>query len=262
MTTAPEAQTRPLRQVFEEQGYLDPLPVLAGDRLLAVREVVDRLLARVPAQRLNSTFELHNRHLDHPDLWTLVTDHTLVGVVREVFVPDLVLIGTRLVCKQPGAASTVPWHQDIPFMGLDPARTVTAWFAVDDADADNGALALVPGPAHREPRPHHKVRKGRRDGLLTDVECLDTTPEELRRAIRPPVPAGAAVLFGGGVLHGGASNASPRRRCALTIRFADGAGRPTDPGQWPAVVVRGDDGGRFGGRSRAQAAAYEESRRR
>jgi non-heme Fe2+,alpha-ketoglutarate-dependent halogenase len=39
----------------------------------------------------------------------------------------------------------VPWHQDASFWKLSPARTVTVWLAIDDADAENAAMRFIPG---------------------------------------------------------------------------------------------------------------------
>jgi non-haem Fe2+, alpha-ketoglutarate-dependent halogenase len=249
-----------LRHRFDSQGYVGPYPMLAGDLLAAARDTADQLIAGVPAGRLAMTFELHDRHLDHDALWAAATYGPLLDVVSQLLGQQLMLIGTRLVCKIGGRPSSIPWHQDIPFMGLDPARTVTAWLALDDSDWENGTIALVPGPAHRPPRQHHKVGGDRRLGMLTDVEADVVTAAELEAAIRPTVPAGAVLFFGGGILHGGTSNASARRRCAMTIRFVGGGTKPLDPLQWAAVCVRGTDSGAFGGRDRAAAEAYRASR--
>jgi non-heme Fe2+,alpha-ketoglutarate-dependent halogenase len=39
----------------------------------------------------------------------------------------------------------VPWHQDASFWKLSPARTVTVWLAIDDADEENAAMRFIPG---------------------------------------------------------------------------------------------------------------------
>ena len=36
------------------------------------------------------------------------------------------------------------WHQDASYWPLSPSKTVTVWLAVDDADAGNGAMRVIP----------------------------------------------------------------------------------------------------------------------
>ena len=45
--------------------------------------------------------------------------------------------------KQPHDPKAVPWHQDASFWSLRPARTVTVWLAIDDADAENAAMRFL-----------------------------------------------------------------------------------------------------------------------
>ena len=36
------------------------------------------------------------------------------------------------------------WHQDASYWPLSPSKTVTVWLAIDDADAGNGAMRVIP----------------------------------------------------------------------------------------------------------------------
>jgi len=51
--------------------------------------------------------------------------------------PDVIAWGSHFFCKQPHDPRKVAWHQDASYWPLTPARTVTVWLAIDDADIAN-----------------------------------------------------------------------------------------------------------------------------
>ena len=63
------------------------------------------------------------------------------------------LIGTRRVrllednalTKAPGSGGELKWHQDFPYWPLAQPNAVTAWVALDDTDARNGAMYMAAG---------------------------------------------------------------------------------------------------------------------
>ena len=57
---------------------------------------------------------------------------------------DLILWGTHFFLKEAGDARRVSWHQDASYWPLSPSKTVTVWLAIDDADAGNGAMRVIP----------------------------------------------------------------------------------------------------------------------
>jgi hypothetical protein len=53
-------------------------------------------------------------------------------------------LGQRHPVEETRDSREVPWHQDASFWKLSPARTVTVWLAIDDADAENAAMRFIP----------------------------------------------------------------------------------------------------------------------
>jgi hypothetical protein len=110
-----------------------------------------------------------------------------------------------LLWKPPGGGPT-PWHQEDAFDEPDKIQcTVGGWFAIDDADAENGCMTLIPG-THVGPLREHPA-----------LGRANVPPEELEGAISVPLPAGGALFFNGRILHGSHPNDSKRDRRSLTM---------------------------------------------
>lgn len=126
---------------------------------------------------------------------------------------------SQLICKQPGIGGEVRWHQDATYFFTDPVTVTTFWFALEDADVDNGCLWVEPG-GHRGPLRERFVR----DGRQTRLERLDDTPwPDDSVSVALPCKAGTLVVFHGLLPHWSRANRSPRSRFAYTLHVTDGA---------------------------------------
>jgi ectoine hydroxylase-related dioxygenase (phytanoyl-CoA dioxygenase family) len=127
------------------------------------------------------------------------------------------LLATHFFCKYGGSGKQVAWHQDVTYWNLEPPRAITAWYAVDDADPENGCMRVIPGTHAGGIRAHGKSAL---EGNLLSVnqEVPVSAPEEAR-AVDLPLRAGEISLHDGMLIHGSLPNRSPRRRCGLTIRY-------------------------------------------
>ncbi|HXW60089.1 MAG TPA: phytanoyl-CoA dioxygenase family protein, partial [Myxococcota bacterium] len=72
------------------------------------------------------------------------------------------LVQSMFIFKQPKFGDGVPAHQDATFIHTDPCSVIGLWFALEDADIDNGCLWVLPG-GHRGPLKERFVIK---DGQL------------------------------------------------------------------------------------------------
>jgi phytanoyl-CoA hydroxylase len=61
------------------------------------------------------------------------------------------LLQSQYLFKQPLVGGEVGWHQDATYLRTDPPSVTGFWFALDDADRDNGCLMVLPG-GHLPPR--------------------------------------------------------------------------------------------------------------
>ncbi|MQA08686.1 MAG: phytanoyl-CoA dioxygenase family protein [Pseudonocardiaceae bacterium] len=127
-------------------------------------------------------------------------------------VPEVGPLTSKISFKRAGVGSEFIWHQDYTFLqrflGTAAREAVTAMVLLDDADADNGALTLVPGSHLAGPRP---------DG--EPPNAADAPPVTIEAA------AGSVLLFPTLMLHSSGPNRSERDRRALLLLYQP-AGRP------------------------------------
>jgi phytanoyl-CoA hydroxylase len=126
---------------------------------------------------------------------------------------------SMLIFKPPRIGGEVAWHQDATFLITEPCSVMGFWFALDDANRDNGCLWVEPG-GQRGPLRRRFVREG--DAVR--MQELDATPwPELSAALPLEVGAGTLVCFHGRLPHYSAPNRSDRWRQAYTLHAVDAA---------------------------------------
>jgi ectoine hydroxylase len=242
------------RGAYARDGFVVRRGVFGPDELEALRGVVDAVAAGVaaratrpeggPAIRLPDGHRIQfTRHAVvqwewaegsreirliepcdhlHPDLRRLFGDARFVEPMRDaVGSEDVALFTSKLNLKRPREGSEFPYHQDFPYWYArveDDARDVaTAILFLDDADAENGALRVIPGSHDRGPAkrdPDDPTRS------LADPRCLDPAAEVLVEA-----EAGSVLFFGSLLVHRSAPNRSERPRRAVLPSYQP-AGRP------------------------------------
>lgn len=224
---------------YNTHGFISPVPVFDAEGIGRIRAYVDDLLERVvgaPDQR--NAYSINSYHLVCRGLYDLILTPRLLDYVEDIVGPDIVSWGQHLFCKLPGDPMAVPLHQDAIYWPLAPARSVTAWLAIDDADEENAAMQLVPG-SHRLGAVGHveKPLDGTRV-LKRQVAEPERFPERFVNRLR----AGEISLHSDLLLHGSDANRSERRRAGLTIRYAAASVRPLAGWEWwvlPTVHCRG-----------------------
>jgi ectoine hydroxylase-related dioxygenase (phytanoyl-CoA dioxygenase family) len=126
---------------------------------------------------------------------------------------------------------------------LEPPQSVTAWYAVDDSDVENGCMRVIPGTHRGGVREHGKAERA--GNLLSINQEVPVTSEEEAGAVDLVLRAGEISLHHGMVIHGSNPNRSTRRRCGLTLRYITPAVRQVSLNSqgrgYAAVLVRGED---------------------
>ena len=141
----------------------------------------------------------------------------------------------------PGDTRQVSWHQDASYWPLSPSKTVTLWLAIDDSDAGNGAMRVIP-------RSHVNAQLAYRRSHADEHNVLSQTVLDAEEQGDPPVvielQAGQLSLHTDWLVHGSEANSSARRRCGLTLRFTAAEVRALEP-NWRnrSVICRGRDAG-------------------
>ncbi len=226
-------------QAFNDRGYLSKLEAFSPDLIGPVRSYIDWLLHEVvAAPDPRNAYSINSYHLVCSGLYDLIQTPTILDLVEDIVGPDIVCWGLHLFAKQPHDPMSVPMHQDAVYWPLTPSKSVTAWLAIDDADAGNAAMQFVPG-SHLLGALSHEMKP--LDGtrvLKRQVVGVEGYGERVTNELE----AGELSLHSDLLLHGSDANASNRRRAGLTIRYVS-AEVDALPGYefWktPAVHCRG-----------------------
>jgi ectoine hydroxylase-related dioxygenase (phytanoyl-CoA dioxygenase family) len=243
---------------YREQGFVVPRYRLPPPQLQALREAQQRVLQANTGVRPE---KLVNVHLARPNaegiigdavFFEIASDPAILDMVELLIGPDIVLWGCQSFCKPPGDGLEVPMHQDGSYWPIRPLATCTAWVAIDDCDAENGCLRVVPG-SHREERTYRHQQLQREDVVLTQQICEGEIGD--RAAVDVALRAGELSLHDVHLVHGSNPNRSARRRAGLAIRYmpatsvferdliapTDAAGYHVDFSRRPLWLLRGRD---------------------
>ena len=229
---------------YKRQGYLNAIPVLAGAEVAHYATEFDRLEQQVGKEK--AQIELIDCHFDEQFIWQLATHPTILDCIEDLIGPDILLLATHFFNKYGEGAmgeSFVAWHQDVTFWGLEPPLAVTAWYAVDDSDVENGCMQVIPGSHDLGLLEHGKASQ--KGNLLSINQEVAVSAEQVQAAADLEMLAGQMSIHDGTLIHGSLPNQSTRRRCGLTLRYV-----PTYVSQiednshgknWRALLVRGED---------------------
>jgi len=234
----PRVLSRAQIRQFNERGYLFPLEVFDTREVTALRAYCDDLFAKALAAGFGS-YDINGWHCHCAGLYDLCTEPRVLDLVQDLLGEDLILWGTHFFLKQPGDRKQVSWHQDASYWPLSPSKTVTVWLAIDDSDAGNGAMRVIP-------RSHVNAQLAYQRSTAEENNVLSQTTLQAEAQGDPPVVlalrAGQVSLHTDWLVHGSEPNRSARRRCGLTLRFTSADVRALKP-DWArrSVICRGRD---------------------
>jgi hypothetical protein len=180
-------------------------------------------------RRSQDVFAIRNLLGEVPALWPLLATPALRGLLGELFPAGCYLTKAIYFDKPAGSNWLVAWHQDLminvdcraaDLPGFGPWTAKAGWVAVqppaavlentvtirlhlDDCDATNGALKVVPG-SH-----------------LGGVVPPETIADRTASATECAVPAGGAMLMKPLLLHASSRSTSARPRRVIHLEFSD-----------------------------------------
>ena len=143
-------------------------------------------------------------------------------IARAIGFENPLLLQSMYIFKQPKIGGEVVCHQDSTFLITEPESTVGFWFALEDANKDNGCLQVASG-GHKGP-----LRKlFKRENNQMKMEQLSNEPfPETDTFVE--VKKGTLVLLHGRLPHYSCENKSPNSRHAYTIHAIDGKSKYLD----------------------------------
>ncbi len=140
----------------------------------------------------------------------------LDNIAKAIGFKDPLLLQSMYIFKQPKIGGEVVCHQDSTFLITEPESTVGFWFALEDANKENGCLQVASG-GHKGP-----LRKlFKRENNKMKMEELSNEPfPETDTFVE--VKKGSLVLLHGRLPHYSCENKSPNSRHAYTLHVIDG----------------------------------------
>jgi len=231
--TATSLQQTDLQSRFDEHGYVVARQVIDQALVAEGREHVAWLMRRNPELRPES---LGHTLLEHDPFWVrLISDDRLLDVAQQFIGPDIALFASHYIAKPPRDGQPVLWHQDGSYWPLEPMSVVTLWLALDDSDAENGCMRVIPRThtsTLQEMKPRNEVVNVLGSGM--DDHFVD---ESLAQDII--LKAGDVSIHHPNIIHGSNANRSARWRRGLTIRYIPTSTRITAMPFPSAFLLRG-----------------------
>jgi len=202
--------------------------------------------SRLPREVVQEAIATRDRHLDTPELWSLVAHEAVKQRLVQLLGPDVVVWRSQFFAKQPGFPR-INWHVESCFMTdnastpalrpkrLDELFQLTVWVALDDTDLDNGCLHFVPGSymkmvpmrlLDKAPQVSRRFVPWWRQALTATAAHPDAHPfpipreyYEQQRVVAVPMKAGECLIFSGRGVHGSPANETQDRpRTGINFR--------------------------------------------
>ena len=225
---------------FRERGFIKGVRVFDDIQLEKARALFEKVTAQLAEKGLAHN-QVNGWWAVHRGYWEICQTPAVLDCFEDLLGPDLFIWGGQYFYKAPHDVSTVPWHQDIAYWPLQPAKhNLSAWIALYDTDHTNACMKVIPG-THKALLAHHGELKE------SDVLALALTPDEIDAdaAVDIDLKAGEMSLHTDALIHGSEANDSNRMRCGMTMRVCS-ADVKADLEKWPFfhwIRLRGTDPG-------------------
>ena len=236
----PEEDAASIFSTTDQEELTDSYFLESGDkvRFFFEEEAFDAsgALRQAKAQSINKIG--HAMHDLDPEFERFSRTPAIAGLVSQLNVADPLLLQSMYIFKQPRIGGAVSYHQDCTYLYTEPASVFGLWFALEDADQENGCLWALPG-GHTSGT---KTRFRREESGGVELLTLDPTPWPTEQFVPLEVPKGTMVILHGDLPYGSAPNRSGTSRHAYTLHIIDGTCHyPAD--NWlqrgPDVPLRG-----------------------
>jgi phytanoyl-CoA hydroxylase len=240
---------------YNRDGFIVVADVLSKDEVAGLRQATDDLIekSRTVAAH-NEVYDLEPGHsgerprvrrIKTPDKWdsrfAAVVGHPgIIDCLKALWGPNIRFDTSKLNLKTAGFGSPVEWHQDWAFYPHTNDDLAAVGVMIDDVDAENGPLLVLPG-SHRGPVYDHHA-----DGRFCGAIDPTRTDLDFSAAVACTGKAGSISIHHVRAVHGSAPNTSSRSRrlFLLQLRSADAWPLVQPPASfeaWHALMVSGDD---------------------
>jgi non-haem Fe2+, alpha-ketoglutarate-dependent halogenase len=223
---------------YREHGYYAPVRAMpAADAANIRRKLEAHEAAHGPLQGPMR----HKSHLLFTWLDELIRHPGILDAVEGVIGPNILCWSSTFFIKEAHDPGFVSWHQDSTYWGLDPADIVTAWVALSESTAENGAMRVIPDTQKLEQVAHRDTFAA--NNLLTRGQEIAVEVDD-SKAVMLSLQPGEMSLHHVRLIHGSDPNPSAKRRIGFAIRYLPTYVRQVVGSHDSATLVRGTD--RFG----------------
>lgn len=221
--THPSGLTEDQKAAFDRDGFLVLRGLFSPAEAAAIRDAFMAANADGPVPGLSSIGEGVMDSADplafyprmmHPHLHLdrevgriardFLLDARLLPILTELFGEEPVGVQTMFYFKPAGARGQ-ELHQDNFYLRVKPGTCMAAWLAVDDVDAGNGGMKVVPG-SHRE----EVACPQKADSAVSFTTDYVPVPQGME-AVHCEMKAGDVLFFNGSLIHGSTPNTSTDR---------------------------------------------------
>lgn len=240
---------------YHEVGFIVVPGVVGASDVAQLQRATDDIVARAAdISDHNDVYDLEPGHsrqsvrvrrIKNPDrvhpAFAAITRHgAIAACLQQLWNGGVRYDIAKLNMKSAGFGSPVEWHQDWAFYPHTNDDLAAVGIMLDDIDADNGPMQVVPG-SHTGPVFDHHV-----DGHFCGAIDPTTRGLKLETAQSCLGSAGSITIHHVRAVHGSAPNRSgrPRRFLLHQYRCADAwplVAPPTNWGAWTAALVAGEE---------------------
>ena len=227
--------TQEQKEFYAENGYLMVEDAVTPDQLARLRAITEQLIdASRGVSESNEVYDLDKGHgpdaprltrikIPHkrdPYFWEVLRNSAMTEVLTDLLGPDTAILTSKLNTKAPGGGAAVEWHQDWAFYPHTNDDVLAFGLMLEDVDADNGPLMVVPG-THKGPVLSHHV-----NGVFAGAIDPEDPLFDKDRIVSLTGKAGSMTVHHVRVLHGSAPNVSDHPRLILFYEIAKGDAWP------------------------------------
>lgn len=220
---------------YNREGFVQPFDIFDATEITRIRSYVNGLMDDMGEE---GSYGINCYQARLSGLWKIATDPRILDHVQDIIGPNIICWASAILSKKPHDPKQVPWHQDASFWSLSPARTVTVWLAIDDADESNSAMRFLPR-SHTQGR-IETTSMGADSVFHKGINVTEDMGDPFTNSLK----AGQISMHADMLVHGSLANVSDRRRCGLTLRYCPPESRIVDD-EWSrgveAIICRGSD---------------------
>ena len=216
-------------ELFNRDGHVTLRNVMSEAELATIEPLFDEFIRgevsgmgrdfcdmRGPYVRKFEDFSLVNAVLPHryrPELRGNIYERRCLSIARQLIGGTATFDYDQFLAKRPNKPDAVfTWHQDLGYWltGTPDTQTATCSLALDDADHENGCLAVISG-SHKGPlRPHRPLHGGGASGReISHILSIELTAED--KVVELPVRRGDITVHDERIIHGSGGNRSNLR---------------------------------------------------